>query len=431
MFYKAFVKYLPEESRSKILGTFSSKTLKKYWKSLYPKYKGLVHSKIKTAIGKDFLAWHLLQKGDIKSEQFVQMMKKLDLKKNFDFFFHEKKNLDFTVFEQIANELGHSAYYFRRWLLSFKNTYRFPEKLAIIYPNLSDKIRQNRAYAIEMDRHFDLVYYLACQGDTGNLSKLKILLGKNIFWDSLAIEKDGHSSGLLALCAQGKRGLLKLLSDLPIEQQRLLLTTKNELGRSPLDECTGSFLHIVNETIFNKAYQKEAGEKIVRPKALEKQKSLEEQKSTEETSQKSDKALFPRKIIQLPAFENDLDRFKVVNPELYQEVQEAMEDLATMSRERIQKELREGWKTGQKLYKTPCVVRDIRGYDYRLGYRVFGDADKNQGKIAFLFFWTHEEYNKKLNTDNTCALVKQAIELVKNDVPPTNPLPGNPGNGGR
>ena len=77
--------------------------------------------------------------------------------------------------------------------------------------------------------------------------------------------------------------------------------------------------------------------------------------------------------------------------------------------------------------KAPCAVKDIRGNSYRLGYLVRGDADKNQGKVTFLFFWTHGQYNTLLNKQGQ-QLVKQACTLMDNGTPP---IPQNSGNGGR
>ena len=105
-----------------------------------------------------------------------------------------------------------------------------------------------------------------------------------------------------------------------------------------------------------------------------------------------------------------------------------MQDLATMAGERIHMELREGWKNSTKLAENPCAVRDIRGNNYRLGYLVQGNADKNQGKIVFLFFWTHEEYNDKL-WNNTKALVKRGEAMMNASTPPpiVPPIVGNSG----
>ena len=427
-FYQSFSK-LPKDTQSQILSRLPAKILKKYWNAIYPKDKEILSDTIQTENGENFLGWHLFQQGDIKSDQMIQILEQLDLKKNEAFFLSPKKILDGDVFKKVANDLAHSPYYFWKWVRSFKDTYNFKSRLATIYPTLSEKIQQNRTYSVALNKNFDLVYHLACVGDTGSLSKLKNTLGNDLFLKCLTEEKENKVSGFSALCHLGKRGIFKLISDLPIEKQRALFLEKNSQGKSALDECRGNFLRMVQENIFNQTYQKEPSES---EKQEPVQKIIIEEKKDPSPNEEQEEALFPRKKLSLTAFDKDIEDYKTTNPELYQEVQGIMNKLAKMSKKRMQIELKEGIKNHRKLSQAPCIVKNIRGNDYRLGYRVFGDSDKNQGKIVFLFFWTHEQYNKKLNNDNTVALVKQAIELAKNDTSPVPPVPlPNPGNGGR
>ena len=424
VFYHTFQANLTKEERAKILGLLPQKMLKKYWDLLYPKNQDLVSNIICTENGTDFLAWHLLQQGILKPEQMIQILTKTNLKKFEEFFLARKKILNSDVFKNMAHKLSESPYYFWKWVRSFKETYDFERNLANLYPELSEKIHSNKIYSKALNKNFNLIYQLACLGDTCSLSNLKKQLPSEIFWKSLTEEKENHSSGFSALCHLGKRGLLKLISDLPLEKQKELFLQKNTQGKSALDECSGNFLRMVQENIFNQIYQK----KEIQTEEAEKKTIIEKKDIPSVKIQ--DKALFPRKIFRLPAFEKELEEYKVTNPDLYQEVQDAMEDLATMSKERMHIELKEGLKNRMKLSKSPCVVKDIRGNNYRLGYRVCGDADKNQGKIAFLFFWTHQEYDNKL-WDKTEYLVKQALHLMNASSPNLPPIPVNPGNSGR
>ena len=421
-FYQNFSK-LPQGIRSQILGKLPSKVLKQYWNTIYPKTKEILSDTIQIENGQNFLGWHLFQQGDIKSDQMIQILGQLDLKKNEAFFLNPKKILDGDVFIKVANDLARSPYYFWKWIRSFKDTYDFKNNLAVLYPTLSDKVHQTKPYSIALNKNFDLIYHLACAGDTGSLIQLKNSLGADLFWKCLTEEKERKTSGFSALCHLGKRGIFKLISDLSPEKQRALFLEKNSQGKSALDECYGNFLRMVQENIFNQTYQKEKAQPEESAKKI-----ITEEKGTSLTEIRS-KALFPRKIFCLPAFEKEMEEYKITNPDLYQEVQEAMEDLATMSKERMHMELKEGLKNRMKLSKNPCVVKDIRGNNYRLGYRVCGDADKNQGKIVFLFFWTHQEYDNKL-WDKTEYLVKQALSLM-NTPPDLPPIPTNPGNTGR
>ena len=397
--------------------------LKKYWDLLYPKNQDIVSDTVCTENGTDFLAWHLLQQGILKPEQMIQILTKTNLKKFGEFFLARKKILTPDVFKNMANKLSESTYYFWKWVRSFKETYNFERNLANLYPELSEKIRSNRIYSKALDKNFNLIYQLACLGDTSSLSNLKKQLPPEIFWKSLTEEKENHSSGLLALCHLGKRGLLKLISDLSLEKQKELFLQKNTQGKSALDECSGNFLRMVQENIFDKKYVKEEKQEPLPEKQEEKPQIILPKES-------SDQARYPRTIIEIPAFKSDLEDYKLTNPELYEEVQEAIKDLSTMSKKRMQMELRNSWKNHMKLSKNPCAVRDIRGNNYRLGYVVRGDIDKNQGKIAFLFFWTHEEYNTKL-WNSTEFLVKQANQMMGNSFTPSVPALPNPGNSGR
>ncbi len=422
-FYRTFQANLTKEERAKILGLLPQKMLKKYWDLLYPKNQDIVSDTINTENGTDFLGWHLLQQGVLKPEQMVQILSKTNLEKFGEFFLARKKILNPDVFKSMANKLSASTYYFWKWVRSFKETYDFERNLAHMYPELSEKIRSNKIYSKALDKNFNLIYQLACLGDTASLSNLKKQFPSEVFWQSLMQEKENHVSGFSALCHLGKRGLLKLISDLPLEKQKELFLQKNSQGKSALDECSGNFLRMVQENIFDKKYVKEEKQEPLPEKQEEKPQVVV-------SEELSDKARYPRTIIKIPAFKSDLEDYKLTNPELYEEVQEAMNDLSTMSKKRMQMELRNSWKNHRKLRKTPCAAKDIRGNNYRLGYVVSGDTDKNQGKIAFLFFWTHEEYNTKL-WNSTEFLVKQANQMMGNAFTPSIPALPNPGNSGR
>ncbi|MBR6231919.1 MAG: type II toxin-antitoxin system HigB family toxin, partial [Alphaproteobacteria bacterium] len=431
-FYSCFVKNVPQDLRAEILGQFSPKILTKYWNNFRHLEKSFIHSKVKTKLGNEYLLWYMFRQGKISNDELFAKLKKLNLEKYRPVIFAEKKDMDTSLFIRMGSYLAPSKNYFWRWVISFRNSPDFEHKLATVYPLFPKEIKDNQLYVVAMNNHFDLIRQCAYTGDTASLTNLKKILGKDSFWHSLT---KGNNSGFRSLCQQEKRWILKSLSDLPLEQQKDLFTTPNDEGKTVLDVCPENFRRMIEENIFNNVRVKPnpdiTSEEKREPK---KQEDAEVLSPSNFVDENTEKAPFPRHIIRLQSFKDDLERFNT-NPELQKDVEEAIETLSTMSKKRMQLELRESFKNHRKLVKTPCFVRNIRGNNYRLGYRVQGDVDKNEGKIAFLFFWTHEEYNNKL-WNCTEFLVKQALLLMKQTpnvppVPPTPPIPVNTGNSGR
>lgn len=424
-FYHTFVKQVPFDTRSEMIGTFNPKALKRYWNA-FKDEKSIVHAKIKVGNDEEYLRWKLFNDHEISDEDMALFLKKLDLKKYKDFIFSEKKRIDKDLFMEMSAYFSGSNYYFWRWIKSFQKVPNFTEELAKLYPFLPESIKRNPFYVVAMNNHFDLIRQCAFLGDTGSLSILKNVLGKDIFWRHLTKAKEGQISGLSSLCQQRKRGLLKLIANMSLSEQQRLLKTPDINGKCPLDFCSDNFLRMVSEKVFQHQYVK----KEISPPKEEVSIPVKQEKISQQPTS-TGKAKYPRRIFKLPYFEKCLERQQTV-PGLSQDVEQVMEDLSTMSGLRIQAELREGWKKNGSLEK--LVVKDIRGNDYRLGYSVQGNADKNQGKIAFLFLWTHAQYNSLLNKQGR-QLVNQATSLM-DSAPLVNPLPSvpnllNPGNGGR
>lgn len=428
-FYSCFIKNVPQDLRAEILGQFSPKILTKYWNNFHHSEKSFIHSKVKTKLGNEYLLWYMFRQGKISNDELFAKLKKLNLEKYRSVIFADKKDMDTSLFIRMASYLAPSKNYFWRWVISFRNIPEFEHELASIYPLLPKEIKDNQLYVVAMNNHFNLIQQCAFNEDTSSLTNLKKILGKNSFWHSLT---KGNNSGFRFLCKREKRWVLKSLSDLPLEQQQLLFTTPNEEGKTVLDVCPENFRRMVDENIFNNVRVKsKTSEEKREPKKQEESEMLSPSNFVDENKEK---APFPRHIIRLQSFKDDLERFDT-NPDLQKDVEEAIEILSTMSKKRMQLELRESFKNHHKLNRTPCFVRNIRGNNYRLGYCVQGDVDKNEGKIAFLFFWSHEEYNNKL-WDSTEFLVKQAHLLMEQTpnvppVPPIPPIPSNTGNSGR
>ena len=428
-FYSCFVKNVPQDLRAEILGQFSPKILTKYWNNFRHLEKSFIHSKVKTKLGNEYLLWYMFRQGKISNDELFAKFKKLNLEKYRSVIFADKKDMDTSLFIRMASYLAPSKNYFWRWVISFRNIPEFEHELASIYPLLPKEIKDNQLYVVAMNNHFNLIQQCAFNEDTNSLANLKKILGKDSFWHSLT---KGNNSGFRFLCKREKRWILKSLSDLPLEQQKVLFTTPNDEGKTVLDVCPENFRRMIEENIFNNVRVKsKTSEEKREPK---KQEDSEMLPTSDFVDENKEKAPFPRHIIRLQSFKDDLERFDT-NPDLQKDVEEAIEILSTMSKKRMQLELRESFKNHHKLNRTPCFVRNIRGNNYRLGYCVQGDVDKNEGKIAFLFFWSHEEYNNKL-WDNTEFLVKQAHLLMDQTpnvppVPPIPPIPSNTGNSGR
>ena len=431
-FYSCFIKNVPQDLRAEILGQLPQKTLVKYWNNFHRLGSAFIHSKIKTELGNEHLLWYMFRQSKISNDELIAKLKKLNLGKYKSVIFSDKKDMDTSLFIRMGSYLAPSKNYFWRWVISFRNIPDFERKLASTYPLFPKEIKDNQLYVIAMNNHFHLTRQCAFNEDTASLSNLKKILGKESFWHSLT---DGNNSGFRFLCQKEKRWILKSLPDLPLEEQQALFTTPNSEGKTVLEVCPANFQRMVEENVFHNVHVKPDTDKT-----LDKKEEVKKQEDTEVPSpsnfvdENKEEAPFPRHVIRLQNFKNDLERFDT-NPELQEDVEEAIDILSKMSKKRMQQELRESFKNHTKLSKYPCFVRNIRGNNYRLGYRVLGDVDKNQGKIAFLFFWTHEEYNNKL-WNCTEFLVKQALLLMKqsSDVPPAppaSPVPPNIGNSGR
>ena len=429
IFYHSFVKNLPQDLRSEVLGQLSQRTLTRYWKNFHRSEKPFIHSKIKTENGNEYLLWYMFDRGEISNDELLTKIKGINLEKYRPVIFSDKKSMEPQLFIRMASYLAPSKNYFWRWVISFRNVPAFENKLASIYPLFPKEIKENPFYIIAMNNHFDLTRQCAICEDTVSLANLKKTLGKKAFWHSLT---KGENSGFRVLCQKGKRWILRALSDLPLEQQRLLFSTPNSDGKTVLDVCPDNFKRMVEENIFDRTYVKPNTEQQTEE---ERKQDIQKASTVPTVDKNTEKARYPRKIVRLPSFDRDMEDIKT-NPELQAEVEREIKELSTMSGARIQAELRKGWKNHGTLEKIPCAVKGIRGDNYRLGYIVRGNADKNKGKIAFLFFWTHTQYNTLLNKQGQ-QLVKSALLLMKQipdepTVPPvTQPIRPNIGNAGR
>ena len=212
------------------------------------------------------------------------------------------------------------------------------------------------------------------------------------------------------------------MADWPVEKQQALFMTTNAKGRTLWDDCTGNLARLVAQDIF----------KQVCPKKEVVSVSVEPQKSVvpvEPVKPKEEKKEIQRQIIRIPVFESHMAKI-ANNSKLVQEVEETITALSKMSKAEISAELKEGWKTGGGVDRTPCVVKNIRGNNYRLGYLLQGDIDRGTGQIAFLFFLTHAQYNIFLNKQAE-QTVKMAFAMMNEAKPkpvgPVGPWGGNDG----
>ena len=419
--YRLFVKTVPPARRADVLGHMPTRALKRYWNTFKQIYKNIPYIALQTDEGKTHLAWHMFYQRELSDEQMKKILNEADPKQQRDFLFSPKRYMDKDLFSHMCGVFSKSQFYFWQWVRSHKNVRDFNKSLAEIYLTLPPSVREDRNYVVAMNNHFDLVRECALKGDTASLSALKKVLGADVFWQSLTREPEGEISGIRALCRQGKRGLLKLMADWPIEKKQALFMQVDLTGRTLLADCIGSLARLVPQEVFKQAYQRDFvpdfGGTI-----------KDEPVETEQA--KTPKKKVQRQIIRIPAFESHMDRY-LTNPKLLREVEEMITTLSQMDKAEMQAELREDWKTGGGIDRNPCAVKDIRGNNYRLGYLPRGDVDKGTGQIAFLFFLTHAQYDIFLNRQGDQA-VRTAIAMMdaQKPVPNTPTLTGPTGPGG-
>ncbi|MDY6408159.1 MAG: hypothetical protein SPL08_05630, partial [Pseudomonadota bacterium] len=362
------------------------------------------------------LVWRLFHEKEIDIPHMKQILKGVNPQTHRHFLFAPKTRMDSELFSYMCGVFSNSPFYFWQWVRSFQAMSDFPKALAGIYPELPESVRNNKHYLAAMNNHYGLIRECALAGDTGTLSALKKILGKDIFWASLTQSSDGKVSGIRSLCKQGKRGLLKLMADFPLSRQQELFMEANSDGRTLLDDCGGSLARLVSQVVFQQVYQKEADP--ISPVSTPVVPS-EKPQSTPVANRPM------RQIIRIPVFDSHMARI-ANNSKLVKEVEEAMQTLAKMSKAEIFAEMRGGLRHHGSLDKAPCVVKGIRGNNYRLGYLLQGDIDQGTGQIAFLFFLTHAQYNIFLNKQADQA-IRVAKAIMATPTGPTGPLGGRDG----
>lgn len=415
--YSLFIKTVPPALRAEVLGHMPVQALKRYLRAFGTINKNVPYALLQTDQNQTYLAWHLFHEKELNDEQMRKILEEACPKRQRNFLFSPKKQMDRAIFSHMCGIFSKSQFYFWQWVRSFKNIRDFNGSLAEIYLTIPESVKENKNYVAAMNNHFDLVRECALKGDTASLSALKRVLGAEIFWESLIREREGKISGARAICRQGKRSLLKLLSDLPISRQQAFFMTTDSKGHTLLAECTGSLARLVPQEVFKQVYQKqtvpETKEVLLVDPAVSKE-------STE--APKRPKKVVQRQIIRIPVFESHMEQI-ANNTKLVQEVEETIATLSRMSKAEMFTEMRGGWKHHGCLDKEPCVVKDIRGKNYRLGYLLQGDVEQGTGQIAFLFFLTHAQYNSFLNrqADQAIRTAKAMMEAQKPTPKTANP----------
>ena len=116
------------------------------------------------------------------------------------------------------------------------------------------------------------------------------------------------------------------------------------------------------------------------------------------------------------------------NTKLVQEVEDTIITLSKMNKAEIAMEIRGGLKHHGTLGNARCIVKDIRGNNYRLGYILSGDTDLGTGQIAVLFFLTHAQYDIFLNkqADQAVRTARAMMTIARQPLTvPTDPAGGN------
>ena len=394
VFFQQLMDHLPTDFCSQVLGTLSENEQRRYLRIAQKQNEQLDQIKIinPTSGQEEFLLWHLCDAGKIQDKEILDVIQKQDLKKRSlparqSFLFCDKKTLNTAVFQLGCQKVKNSTVASMMWLNSYKNTPNFASYLSAIWPLLPNQIRQNKNIQLAMDKRFDLIYHLACRGDTSMLNEIMHSMETDYetFIQCLTRPHKNGDTSLHQLCAQGKKGILKLLENLPQEKQDALLKQKNEAGQSPLDMASIDFRRYLDQKNFIRPepeVKKEIPQEKEEPKVIEKKV----QPSPEKT-----KVKICRPSLDSSRFKSDKERLKN-NPKVIVALDKEIEELRKLSKVELRLRLRRDSKI---CFKSGVCATDFSadGNAYRLGYVV------QNGVIGTLFVLTHQQYDNELKNN--------------------------------
>ncbi len=381
---------IPTSKFEEILGHGSDIAQKRYLKILKEQKKERADVCIQKDGTRRFLYWDLLKKGKIPEVEILELIQAYDPQKRLhpaknSFLFQDKKQLSWKIFESGCYKFKNSPLNALMWINSFSQLEGFDSLLALTWENLPPQIRQNPNVQLTMDNRFDLLYQLACRGNTSMMNEI-IRTMKDKYPEFIKRLIRPHNDGdtcVHQLCRQGKKGLLKILEFLPKEEQNVLLNKKDNQGRTPLDVCSNDFRRFLDQKNF------------IRPTLPVQKIDISVQKESKVAPEKQATKIekVSKKLIWRPRFKskryND-DCKKFANQRNV--IKGAWREIAKLrSMPWAELQLRMGQDIKRNLKSRLCAADFYAdGNAYRIGYIL------QDGVIGLLFIMTHQQYNKEL-----------------------------------
>lgn len=392
IFYRQFNDF-PQDFRAKILGELSDNEQKRYLQIVKKQGERLDTIKIKNPVDdkSEFLLWHLYDKGKIQDKEIFDVIQKQDLKERSEparqfFLFADKKAVKGDVFFAGCQKVKDSVVSSLMWLNSFKKVPNFDSYLAASWMKMPTQIRQSKNIQLAMDKRYALMYQLAQHGDTSALNEIKQSM-KDDYADFIKRLSRPYAKGDTAihqLCRQGKKGLLKLLEDLPKEKQNALLNQKNEAGQTPLDLASDDFCRYLDQKSFVRP--KEEKEEIQPQKEI--LPEIKKEETIQVLPQKEEKTLRP--FVLAGRYKADKKKFEN-NPNVLKGMEDKLKELRSLSDVELNLRSKKESKISFKS-KMSATGFSANGNVYRLGYIV------QDGVIGALFVMTHQQYDNELKT---------------------------------
>lgn len=404
IFYQYFHN-LPRKLKAKILGEASEFAQRNYLRILKQQNANLDKAKIEDPSTQKtkFLLWDLSDKKKVSEKDLIQAIQNEKLEKRREparhsFIFHDKTKFDKDIFKAGCQKVKDSTFGALMWINSFSKTSNFSCNLASLWAELPRQIRQNKNIQLSCDNHFDLFYHLAEEGNTSMLNEIKQTM-KDESSEFMRRLMRPHADGdtcLHLLCYQGKKGILNILKELPKEQQKELLSQKNDMGQTPLDMCSSDFRRFLDQKNF------------IRP-ASEVQKTIasikkEPKITAKKQPDKTDKPV--KKFIWRPRFKSKRyidDCKKFANqPNVIKGAWREMAKLRSMPWTDLQLRMGQDIK---RSFKSRLCAADFAadGNAYRMGYIL------QDGVVGVLFIMTHQQYNTELQCKGPLDAVAQNV----------------------
>lgn len=403
IFYQ-YVHNLPRNVKAKILGEVSESAQRNYLNIVKQQNASLAKVKVEDPLSKqtNFLMWNLHDKKKFPDKELIQAIQNEKLDKRREparksFIFQDKGSFNEDIFKAGCQKVKDSTFGSLMWINSFAGTSSFNSNLASVWPELPPQIRQNKNIQLSCDNHFDLFYQLAEKGNTSMLNEIKQTMHDEYaeFIRRLMRPHTGGDTCLHLLCRQGKKGVLKLLANLPKSEQEVLLNQKNDMGQSALDVCSVDFRRFLDQKNF------------IRP-VSEVQKTIasikKEPEVTPVKSVKSDKPV--KKFIWRPRFKSkryvdDCKKFEN-QPNVIRGARREIAKLRSLPWTDLQLRMGQDIK---RSFKSRLCAADFSadGNAYRVGYIL------QDGVIGILFIMTHQQYNTELQCKGPLDMVVQNV----------------------